>query len=155
MPETSPSRVLELLLHSDIRYRTGILELAPTWLGRERDVAALLAVDFADLREKVLSEVQPDQRQLHIDWRRLIDRDLGGLVANALPRGGCILVANLDLFISSLRVADRAMFWRTLREAYRHRWALLLTLPSTNGRLISPAERDRWIVADRLAAWNE
>jgi hypothetical protein len=155
MHELAPARVLELLLHGDIRYRTGILEIAPSWLGREPEIAARLGVDFADLRERVLREVQPDQQQLDINWRRLIDDDLGGLVANALPRGGCILVANLDLFVSSLRAADRERFWRALREAYRHRWALLLALPSTNRRLISPAERERWVVANRLAAWNE
>ncbi len=155
MPETSSSRVLELLLHGDIRYRTGILEIAPSWLGREPEIAARLGIDFADLRERILSEVQPEQQQLDIDWRRLIDHDLGGLVANVLPTGGCILVANVDLFVSSLRAADREKFWSALREAYRHRWALLLALPATNRRLISPAERERWVVADRLAAWNE
>ena len=154
MPEISPFRVLELLTHGDIRYRTGILELAPAWLGREREIAARLGIDFADLRERVLRQIKPGQRQLRIDWQRLIDRELGGLVENSFPMRGCVLVSNLDLIVSSLRAAERERFWSTLREAYRHRWGLLLTLPSTNGRLISSAERELWIAANRLAAWN-
>lgn len=154
MDETSASRLVRRLARGEFYRRTAILELPPEWLGREAEVAARLGIDRADLPARILGQLRPGQRYLGLDADRLISRELGSLVDNTISIGPVILVANVDLMVSSLRVAERARFWETLRQAYRPLGGLLLTLPVANERLIPPPERERWIVEERLARWE-
>lgn len=125
------------------------------WLGHEREIAARLIIDFADLRERALDHLLPGQRYLRLDPGWLIGQLLGELVDNKAPNGGAILVANVDLMVSSFRADARMGFWEALRRAYRPLSGLLLIVPVASQRLISPAERELWAVEGRLARWHE
>ncbi len=154
MPESDAKHLVALLRGVSLRNRTGVLLLSPAWLGREADLAARLGISFEDHRGGILSRLSPGQRFLGIGWTDLISGYLDRLACGTSTDGGCTLVANVDVTLSSLRSIDRSRFWGTLREEYRPASSLLLTLPGQFQRLIPEDEYHLWASAQRLARWD-
>lgn len=154
MLDVPAMRLVTLLSRQALRNRTGILLLPPAWLGLEREVAARLGIGYADHRAWILSQIRPTQRKFGRNWMGLISTDLERLVGDARTDGGCVLIANLDILLCSLRAVDRQKFWRFLRERYLPTHGLLLALPKTSERLIGDDERTSWESAERLACWE-
>ncbi len=154
MPESDAKRLVKLLQGPYLRNRTAVLLLSQAWLGRESDLAARLGISYADHHALLLHSLVPGQRFLGIGWTDLIGGHLDGLVRGTLADGDCILVANIDIALSSLRSEDRHSFWGSLREHYRPACGLLLVLPERCQRLIPEDEYERWVSAERLARWD-
>ncbi len=154
MPEPDAKRLVALLQARYLRNRTGIMLLSQAWLGRESDLAARLGITYRDHRQLLLDSLAPGQRFLGIGWEDLVSTHLDSVARDAAVDGGCILVANIDVTLASLHVAERASFWSHLRELYKPACSLLLTLPNHYQRLIPEEEYQLWSSGERLASWD-
>jgi hypothetical protein len=142
--------LVESLRSARLQHRTGVVLLPPQHLGREVDLAARLDIDAVDLRTWVLERLQPDQRWLDLTLHRLAWEYLRAIAAEPRP-GGCVLVANADLFLAGLHTEQRRECWRYLFGALRPERGLILVLPDGAEHLFPANERRVWDEADRLA----
>jgi len=155
MPEVTAPQLVTILRGKSLRNRTAVLLLPPSWFGREREIATRLGISFKDERDMLLSNLAPGQRYLGQTWRDLIAQQMDDLDRGSRPDGDCVLVANVDILLSSFLAADRRHFWAFLREAYKPSWGLLLVLPNETRRVMTPAERSDWASDGRLGVWAE
>lgn len=155
MSETSAEQLVESLRGASLHNRTCILLLPLPWLGREREIATRLEISYADEQERVLGQLDRGQKYLGMGWQDLIAKELTELACGVGPDGNCVLIANLDLLVSSFGAADRNLFWSFLRDSYRPTWGLLLALPDETRRLMTEGERSLWASTGRLAIWEE
>ena len=154
MSDLSVLQLIGYLTGRSLRNRTGILLVPLSWLGHEREIASRLGISFDDECERILSQLMPGQRYLGQTWIDLA-KDLDGMIQNSRLDGRCLLVANLDIVLSSLGTDDRSLFWSFLYESYKPSYGLLLTLPNEIRRLITEQELSTWTGTGRLAIWDE
>lgn len=155
MSDLTASQLVRYLRTAQLRNRTGILLVLPAWLGREKEIATRLGVGFEDERELVLRRLPSSQRFIERSWKDIITKDIDNIVRNSRQDGGCVLIANVDIILSSFIEADRLRFWEFLFDSYKPSKRILLTLPNITQRLLPDIERSRWIDARRLADWPE
>ncbi len=153
MSDLSASQLVGCLSGRSLRNRTGILLVPLSWLGREPEIASRLGISFNDERERVLGQLTSSQRYFGQTWKDLAE-DLDSMIQNSRPDGRCILVANLDIVLSSLGTDDRSLLWSFLYENYKPSYGLLLTLPNEARRLIKEQELSTWTDTGRLAIWE-
>lgn len=149
MSKVSLGALIESLRSARLQHRTGVVLLPPQHLGREATLAARLEIDAVDLRVWVLERLQPDQRWLDLTLHRFAWEYLRAIAAEPRP-GGCVLVANVDLFLAGLRTEQRRECWRYLFGALRPDRGLVLVLPDAAEHLFPANERRVWDEADRL-----
>ena len=142
--------LVESLRTTRFQHRTGVALLPQQHLGREATLAARLDIDAVDLRAWVLERLQPGQRWLDLTLHRLAWEYLRAIAAEPHP-GGCVLVANVDLFLAGLPMEQRRECWRYLFRALRPDRGLILALPDGAEHLFPADERRAWEIASRLA----
>ncbi len=155
MSSLSASQLVECLKGISLKNRTGILLLSLSWLGRESDIASHMGISFADERQWVLGQLKLGQRYLGQTWMGLITKDLDGMIRDSKLDGHCLLVANLDIILSSVGTANRSLFWSFIHKSYKPPCGVLLTLPSETRRIITDEELSVWAGTGRLAIWEE
>lgn len=151
--DLTASQLVGCLRGVSLKKRTGILVVPLPWLGRECEIATRLGISYEDERELVLNRLPPGQRFLGQSWKDVIAQDLDKLVCNSRLDGDCVLVANVDIIISSFLETDRNLFWKFLFDSYKPSKGVLLALPDNTQRLLTDTER--WTRAGRLANWLE
>lgn len=154
MSDQSASQLLRSLQGMSLRNRTGILFLSISWLNREADIASRLGISFEDENIWVLDKLAPGQRYLGRTWEDLINKDLSDMIKNSKLDGRCLLVANFDVILGSLRLADRSLFWSFLHESFKPSCGILITLPMKT-HIMTENEQSAWNNSRRLAIWRE
>lgn len=149
----SVAELVSCLREIGLQYRTGVVLLPPQRLGHEPVLAARLNIDAVDLHDWVLARLQPNQRWLDLTLHRLAWDYLRAIAAEPRP-GGCVLVANVDLFLAGLRIEQRRECWRYLRGTLRLERGLVLALPEGADHLLPLDERRAWEEHGRLAIWE-
>ncbi len=152
----NPVKVDNILAFQGIslRNRIGILFLSLSWLNREADIASRLGISFEDENTWVLDKLSPGQRHLGRTWEDLINKDLSDMIKNSKLDGRCLLVANLDIILSSFTMADRSLFWSFLHQGFKPSCGILLALPIKT-HLMTENELSVWSNSGRLAIWQE
>ncbi len=145
MELNSPSEVVAFIRSRSMRVRTGIWLMPPSYLGQERNEAARLQIDAADLRSRLLTSLPEGARFAGLTP----DRVLALLDETSQHPGAsdCVLVYNVDLLLARLTRTDRKIVWQRLYQSmpYRRR-ALLVAIPDTAEALLPSA--------DDLAQWG-
>ena len=153
MSSMSLTALAEGLSTTRFQYRTGVALLPPQYLGGAKNLAARLDIDAVDLCAWVLDRLQPGQRWLDLTLHRLAWEYLRAIAAEPHP-GGCVLVANADLFLAGLRMEQRRECWRYLYGTLRPDRGLILALPDGADHLFPADERSAWERDNRLALWD-
>lgn len=154
MLDLSVSQLVSDLQGMSLRNRTGILLLSLSWLEREPDIASRLGISFEDVDKWILGQLTPGQRYLGRTWKDLIAKDLSDMIKNSKLDGRCLLVANLDIILSSFTMADRSLFWSFLHQGFKPSCGILLALPIKT-HLMTENELSVWSNSGRLAIWQE
>jgi|GEM_PF-3429376 len=131
-------QVVAVLRGGVLRSRTAILLLAPSVVGREREVAARLQVDAVTYVDLLLSSAPAGARTLGI----AVDREERRLDAVASCEQGAdvVLVADFDVALARLTSSERERLWSDLYAHFGHRRrALLLGVPQA-ARDLQPCE---------------
>jgi hypothetical protein len=111
-----------------LRSRVGLWLMPPQSVGSERDVAARVRADSADLREIFLESLPPETSFAAITPKRIL-RLLDALSSQA-SGAGCVVVYNLDLLLAGLTMQGRRDFWSQVTDVLmQRRRAILLTIP--------------------------
>ena len=153
MGKVSPVELVQLLRQPVLRIRTGILLVPPEFVGSEKDRAARLDMDAVDLQAWKLQHIGASSRYLGLSWESLI-RDLQAILSEPHRPGHCLLVYNLDLFLSAFDYTDRLCFWDFLRTTFKRGRGLLLCLPIQALHLLPQDQRALWEDGGRLAVWE-
>ena len=153
MNETEPANLVRLLRRPILRIRTGVVLLPLVMLGRERDLAAQVAIEAVDWREWKLNHLSSDSYHLGLSTETVL-RDLGRIVEDVHIAGDCLWIYNADLALSGLRYDERLRFWAFLYSTFKQRRGLLLSLPTGASNLLPTGERIAWERDERLARWE-
>lgn len=147
MPSTTAilSELLSALRSPTTRLRTGLWLASPQDLTAITDIGARLGVGTVDLRQQILSRLQPGQRFLGIgedDFVLLIDE----IIHTPLTYDARLLY-HLDLLLARFTRAQRDDIWDRLYQGLPHRpHALILAMPHTADHLLP--------VSSQLATWR-
>jgi hypothetical protein len=144
------------LRQQELRCRTGVLSVPISALGKEPQIAAALGIEHLDYTRRLNALVPPGSQFLNLSLHRLLE-DLDEL-ANARTGETCVLVANFDLAVASLKTVDTHVLWQTLLTDFPHRTrALLFCVPGhAEGFFIFTDSRIRtlWRESVRFAEWT-
>jgi hypothetical protein len=151
----TPKALKEYLRTRMLRSRTGLLLVPPNQLGDVLEIAARLGVDLVDYAQVILASLPPEAKWAGIT----LDAEQARLdeIANAPSGNDVVLVAQFDLALARLPIADRGPLWRVLREGFAHRRrALILVMPEGATRLLPEgSEWDAWQDGKRIATWGD
>ena len=153
MNETEPVNLVRLLQRPILRIRTGVVLLPLAMLGRERDLAAQVAIEAVDWRQWKLNHLSSDSSHLGLSTETVL-RDLGRIVDDVDVAGGCLWIYNADLALSGLRYDERLRLWAFLYSTFKQGQGLLLSLPAGAFNLLPTGARIAWERDERLARWE-
>jgi len=151
MANLSADRLVILLRQPILRARSGVVLLDSAALGQERNLAARLGIESVDLQAWKLCRVG-QSRFLGLSACQLLG-DLDAIVDDRSIPGNCVMVYNLDVFLSGLSDKERGKFWRSLFTSFIGARGLVVCLPERAANVFSKAERERWISSQRLAVF--
>ncbi len=153
MSETEPASLVQLLQRTELRIRTGIVLLPLVMLGRERELAARLAIEAVNWRDWKLNHLSSDSHHLGLSSETVL-RDLGEIIEDVDIGGDCLWIYNADLALSALRYDERLRLWSFLFSTFKQRRGLLVSLPAQASNLLPTGERIAWEQDERLARWE-
>ncbi|MDQ3638608.1 MAG: hypothetical protein M3426_11560 [Actinomycetota bacterium] len=153
MSKVEPASLVQLLQRPILRIRTGVVLLPLVMLGRERELAALLAIEAVDWRDWKLTHLSSDSHHLGLSSENVL-RDLREIIEDVDIAGNCLWIYNVDLALSALRYDERLRFWAFLYSTFKQRRGLLFSLPAQASNLLPPEELIAWEKDERLARWE-
>lgn len=153
MSETELASLVQLLQRPILRIRTGIVLLPLVMLGRERELAARLAIEAVDWRDWKLNHLSSDSNHLGLSSETVL-RDMREIAEDVGIAGDCLWIYNVDLALSALRYDERLRVWDFLFSTFKQGRGLLFSLPTQASSLLPTEERIAWETDERLARWE-
>lgn len=153
---TNPRDLVSTLRGARLRCRTGVLLMPSSALGAESEIAAALGVEFLDYGKRLLSMAAPESGFIHLTLDRLVC-DLDD-IANDQAGEACVLLANFDLAIAQLGIAETKTLWQNLLSDFPNKTrALVVCVPAhRDAHFAFPDStiRQLWQDSGRFAVWQ-
>jgi hypothetical protein len=149
MRQNSAHDLVALLNSSELRIRTGVLEIPPNDLGMEKEMAIALETGYCNLGEWRLARIPSTRKTLDLGWERIV-ADLEEVFANPEIFGACVLVCGVDVLLAGTSFEHRKDFWNFTWGTFRPGRGLMLTLPSGATNLFPEELRREWEENERL-----
>ena len=150
MPDSSVEQLVGLLGETELRIRTGLVEIPHHRLGKESDLAVTLGVGYCDICAWKCARVPIGRTHLGIR-REDIAGDLTAILSDLSVPGNCVWVSGLDVLLARLSYAEREQFWQFVRLTFRPARGLLISMPVSATNLLPDEERLIWHSFGRLA----
>lgn len=149
MSENNAHSLVELLSSTELRIRTGVLEIPPNDLGMEREIAIALGIGYCNLCERRLARVPVGRKTLDTGWEKIVS-DIEDAITHRDNLGSCFLVTGMDVLLAGTDFENRKNFWNFMWGTFRGGRGLMLCLPSRATNLFPEALRNTWEENDRL-----
>ena len=149
MRQNSAHDLVALLNSKELRIRTGVLEIPPSDLGMEKEMAIALETGYCNLCEWRLARISSGQRTLDLRWEQIL-ADLQDVVTCPEVFGASVLVSGIDALLAGTGFEGRKDFWKFTWETFRPEKGLILTLPSGATNLFPEELRRHWEQNERL-----
>jgi hypothetical protein len=151
MSQNNAHSLVALLGRTELRIRTGVLEIPPNDLGLEREMAIALGTGYCNLCERRLARASDGRRTLDMGWERIV-ADIEDALTCRDILGSCLLVSGLDVLLAATDFENRKDFWNFMWGTFRGGRGLMLSLPTGATNLFPEVLRKTWEENDRLYA---
>lgn len=150
MPDDSVEQLVSLLRQTELRIRTGVVELPRNRLSRQTDLAVSYGVGYNDICAWKCAHVPTGRTHLGIRREDLAE-DLSAVLSDLSVPGYCVWVSGLDILLARLPYSEREHFWQFMRSTFRPPRGLIISLPASATNILPDHERSLWRDFGRLA----
>jgi hypothetical protein len=150
MLDDSVAHLVSLLKQTELRTRTGIVELPTRRMAGQADIAVLFGVGFCDMCAWKCARIPSARTHLGIRREDITD-DLHAVLADLSIPGYCVWVSGLDVFLARIPYSEREHFWQFMRSTFRPPRGLIISLPVSATNILPDEERLLWRRFGRLS----
>jgi hypothetical protein len=150
MAPTDPNTLFELLCRGASRTRVGLWRVPLSKIGKEAEIAVNLGAQAVDISRYYYEHLQKGAEVVHLSAPKVISTL--DSIASSIGSSNCVLIYNLDLLLSPLKVEELQQIWQDLFNRFpNRRRAIILIIPETAHHLL-PSESllEKWQNESRL-----